>query len=112
MEYFQDLNVYLASQGVQPDISGSTMRLKFDTTISAGQQPVAQEESKEAPAGRNVKVDIQVLRVSEGKCAVKFTYKDPQSKNHLRQTPDIVNHYLGIRNAEPLKMFCDTTFEE
>lgn len=89
------------------------MRLKFNTTISAP-QPEAQEESKEAPAGRPVKVDIQVLRVNEGKCAVKFTYKDPspEAKTHLRQTPDVVNHYLSIRNAEPLKIFCDTTFEE
>ena len=39
------------------------------------QQAPNQEESKQAE-GRNVRVDIQVLKVKEGKSAVKFTYKD------------------------------------
>lgn len=68
--------MHLESQGIVPDISGSTLRLKYDTTIAnPAQQAPDQEESKQAE-GRGVRVDIQVLKVKEGKSAVKFTYKD------------------------------------
>ncbi len=90
------------------------MRLTFNTTIGG---PV--EESKEEAAaaqsqGKNVKVSIEILKVNDNKHCVKFTYKDPATKVDLNgnTNPEIIKHFLSIRDEENLRIFCDTTFDE
>lgn len=61
---------------------------------------------------QDVKVDIQILSVSENKSCVKFSYKDSSTKVDVSNNRDIINHFMGIRDAEELRMFCDSTFEE
>lgn len=97
IDFFQDLVMYLESNGVAPRISGSSLRLKFDHTINEPTQ--AEEESKSDESGRSVLVDIQVLAVDERKSCVKFSYKDPSSKLNLRHTPGLINHFLGVRDS-------------
>lgn len=80
LDYFDDLVEYLHKQGIAYRISGSTLRLKFETSVNP---PAQAEESKEAPPATNFKVDIQVLKVNENKSCVKFTYKDPVTKREI-----------------------------
>ena len=65
LEYFDDLTEYLYKNKDEYRISGSSLRLKFITTIAApapAQAAGSEEEKKEeAPKGREVKVDIQIL---------------------------------------------------
>lgn len=92
------------------------MRLKFVTNIAApapAQAAGSEEEKKEeAPKGREVKVDIQILKVNDHKYCVKFAYKDPVTKLDLQASPDLVRHFMSIRDSTELRMFCDTTFDE
>lgn len=60
----------------------------------------------------DVLVDIQILRVNEQKSCVKFTYKDPQTKKDINKKPELLNHFVSIRDCEKLSMFNDTTFDE
>lgn len=78
LDYFEDLVHYLTAAHIDYRISGENLRLKFNTTIAA-EVPDAdgeEEESKAAEPDQEVKVDIQVLQVSEHKYAVKFSYRD------------------------------------
>lgn len=115
LDYFDDLTEYLYKNQADYRISGSTLRLKFTTTIAPPASPEAagsEEEKKEAPNGRMVKVDVQVLKVNDNKHCVKFSYKDPEKKLDLQASPDLVRHFMGIRDSKELRMFCDTTFDE
>jgi len=104
---------------VGPKISGSTLRLQFNTTLggnkeesNADENAAAAEESK--AQGKDVKVSVQILKVNDNKHCVKFTYKDPQSKVILNgnTNPEIIQHFWQLRNADELRIFCDTTFDE
>lgn len=53
-----------------------------------------------------------MLRVNDDKSCVKFSYRDPETKVDLSSSNDIISHFMGIRNAEELRMFCDTTYDE
>ena len=57
-------------------------------------------------------VDVQILKVNENKHCVKFAYKHPEKKTDLGNSNEIIKHFMSIRNAESLRMFCDTTFDE
>lgn len=110
LDYFDDLVEYLHSQNVVYRISGCNLRLKFETQLAAAAAADG-EESKEAE-GRSVKVDIQILKVNDSKCCVKFSYKDPSSKGYLNEQSEAISHFMSVRDAPSLRMFCDTTFDE
>ena len=114
LDYFDDLTGYLDTKGAAYRISGSTVRLKYTTSIAPQTQaPATEEENKaEAPPSREVKVDVQVLKVNDHKSCVKFSYKDPNTKLDLPASPDLVRHFMQIRDSKELRMFCDTTFDE
>lgn len=103
LDYFDDLVNFLGKSKVDYHISGSTLRLKFETSFAA--PPT--EESKE---DKKCKVDIQVLKVNENKNCVKFSYRDLATKLDISGAQTI-RHFLSIRDCEELRMFCDTTFE-
>jgi len=54
LDFFEELVIFLESNNVNFGISGSKLRLKFETNI--GGQPA--EESKEAVAGANVLCEV------------------------------------------------------
>ena len=109
LDYFDDLVEFLNKKEIPYRISGSNLKLAFTTQIGAAS--AGAEESKEAEV-REVKCDIQVLKVNDNKSCVKFSYKDPVKKVDLNTSPDIINHFMSIRNEESLRMFCDTTYDE
>ena len=78
LDYFDDLIEYLSKKQVDYFISSSSLRVKFNHRIGGTSQAAA-EESK-AAEGKDVKVDIQILKVNDNKSCVKFTYKDAASK--------------------------------
>lgn len=102
LDYFDDLVEYLYSKQIDYRISGSNLRLKFTTNL-----PSQSEESKEE---QPVKVDIQVLSVDDHKNCVKFSYRDVNSKQDVSSNAAI-QHFMSIRDAPALRMFCDTTFD-
>ena len=116
LDYFEDLVNYFDSvTKTAYRISGSTLRLSFNTVLGG-----PAEESKENAAaasdvqGKEVRVSVQILKVSDNKHCVKFTYKDPKTKSDLdgNTSPEIIKHFLSIRDSEELKIFVDTTFDE
>lgn len=111
LDYFEDLTTYLYGNGFAYRISDSSLRLKFTTTIAPAAKKENEENKEEAP-GRNVHVDVQILKVSDSKSCVKFSYKDPETKHSLQATTDLVRHFMSIRDQKDLRMFCDTTFDE
>lgn len=108
LDYFDDLVEYLHTQNVAYRISGSSLRLKFETQMGAR----AETEETKAQEGRPVKVDIQVLRVNDYKCCAKFSYKDPSTKIDVNEQSEAISHFMSVRDAPSLRMFCDTTFNE
>ena len=68
-------------------ISGDKLAMKFETTLSG--EATEGEETKEEEVGRKALVKIQVLRVNDNKCCVKFNYCDPMSKHDLPKAKDI-----------------------
>ena len=79
LDYFEDLVNYFDNvTKTAYRISGSTLRLSFNTVLGG-----PAEESKENAAaasdvqGKEVRVSVQILKVSDNKHCVKFTYKDP-----------------------------------
>ena len=109
LDYFDDLVEYLSKKSIAYHISGSNLRLNFEQRIGGNTEGA--EESKQ-DEGKNVKVDIQILKVDDNKHCVKFSYKDPQTKIGVSNNLDILNHFKSIRDDETLRMFCDTTYEE
>lgn len=119
LDYFEDLVNYFDSvTKTAYRISGSALRLSFNAVLGG---PGPAEESKEDAAaasessqGKEVRVSVQILQVSENKHCVKFTYKDPKTKSDLNgnTNPEIIRHFLSIRDCENLKIFVDTTFDE
>merc|ERR1711990_1105200 len=110
MDYFQDLVTYLQSKNIDYRISGSNLRLKFNTTIAVdAEEEEGEEEVKQAE--QSVKVDIQCLKVNEHKNAVKFSYRDAETKRDVSSNA-AVNHYISMRDAEALRIFNDTTYDE
>lgn len=103
LDYFEDLVDTLSKKDIAYRISGSSLRLKFTTNLEVSPG----EESKE---GQQVKVDIQVLQVSEDKHCVKFSYRNPTNKRDI-SGPAAIKHFISFRDSEQLRMFCDTTFE-
>merc|ERR1712060_48432 len=103
MDYFQDLVTYLQSKNIDYRISGSNLRLKFNTTIAVD----AEEEEGE----EEVKQAEQSVKVNDHKSAVKFSYRDTETKRDVHSNSSM-NHYIEMRDAEPLKIFNDTTFDE
>lgn len=53
----------------------------------------------------------EVLHVSEHKNCVKFSYRDPVTKLDITGT-QAIQHFMSIRDAENLRMFCDTTYDD
>lgn len=109
LDFFSEMVDYLKSKQIAHHISSESLRMNFIARI--GSNASTEEESKEE-SSKEVKVDVQVLKVNENKSCVKFTYKDPTQKVDVRKTQDIINHFLSFRNADKLRMFVDTTFEE
>ena len=109
LDYFDDLVEFLNKKNTPYNISGSNLKLNFTSQI--GTAASGAEESKEAEV-RDVKCQITVLKVNDNKSCVKFSYKDPATKVDLNTSPDIINHFMSIRNEESLRMFCDTTYDE
>lgn len=78
LDYFEDLVNYFDVTKTAYRISGSDLRLSFNTVLGG-----PAEESKENAAaasetqGREVRVGVQILQVNENKHCVKFTYRDP-----------------------------------
>ena len=103
LDYFDDLVDTLHKKQIEYRISGSSLRLKFETRFG----PTPAEESKE---GKPVKVNIQVLKVNDDKHCVKFSYRDPATKRDI-SGPDAIKHFMSLRDCTELRMFCDTTFE-
>jgi len=54
LDFFEELVIYLETNGVNFGISGSKLRLKFETNV--GGQPT--EESKEPVGGVNVLCEV------------------------------------------------------
>lgn len=52
-----------------------------------------------------------MLKVSDNKSCVKFSYVDPTSKVDLNKSSEVIQHFLSFRDAEQLRMFVDTTYE-
>ncbi len=111
LDYFEDLVNYLQKDNVQYRISGEKLSVKFEIEV-ANSTAASAEESKTEEAPRKVKVVISILKVNENKNCVKFAYTDPTTKADLNKMHTIVQHFIKIRDAEPLRIFCDTTFEE
>lgn len=84
--------------------------MKFNATI-AGDDEEAEGDEEAKTEEQNVKVDVQVLRVNEEKCAVKFTYRNAETKRDVKGN-STVNHFLSISNCDGLKNYNDATFEE
>lgn len=103
LDYFEDLVHHLQKESIFPRISGSKLRLEFN--INAG---AADEESK---TEQEMTVRIEVLSVNERKNCVKFSYRDPVTKVDCPR-PEAIRHFMSIRDAESLRMFCDTTFDD
>ena len=79
------------------------MCLKFN--INAG------STSEESKTEQEIQVRIEVLNVNERKNCVKFSYRDPVNKLDCPR-PEAIRHFMSIRDAEDLRMFCDTTFDD
>jgi len=89
------------------------LRCNFVEKIGGTATPDEGEESKQ-DEGKDVKVDIQILRLENSKCCVKFAYRDPETKVDvtINDNPAIYSHFKGLRDNEGLKMFNDTTYDE
>ena len=111
LDYFDDLVDQLSKQNIAYRISGSNLRLKFTHKIGGNPAGAEGEESKTSE-GRDMNVDIQILHVSDNKHCVKFSYKDPATKVDISNNPDIINHFMSIRDNTALAMFNDTTYDE
>jgi hypothetical protein len=118
LDYFEELTNHLQGENVLYRIDDYKLKVKFEAQIPTSKRAVPTEENKteenktEEPAMRNVKVVIQVLSVGENKNCVKFKYTDPQTKADMNKVNTVVEHFIRIRDALKLRMFCDTTFEE
>lgn len=96
VDYFDDLNSFLNNKGVQHRVSGTNMKTKYLTRL--------QDESE-------VEVQIEVLTVSDSKNCTKFNFRDPATKVDINNAA-VIQHFMEVRDASELRMFCDTTFEE
>lgn len=96
VDYFDDLNSFLNAKGVQHRVSGSTMKTKYMARLS--------DETE-------VEVQIEVLRVSDSKNCTKFNFRDPATKVDINSAASI-QHFMEVRDAQELRMFCDMTFED
>lgn len=101
----------------QVKISDTSLRLQFNTVLGGSNEESKAEENKAAASesqGKEVKVSIQILKVNDNKHCVKFTYKDPVTKVDLNgnKNPEIIKHFWQLRDAEELRIFCDTTYDE
>jgi hypothetical protein len=94
---------HLNQKQIDYRISGSNLRLNFTTNLGN-----SAEESKE---GQEVKVVAEVLSVNQHKNCVKFSYRDPVTKVDVTGA-QAIQHFMSIRDAENLRMFCDTTYDD
>lgn len=57
-----------------------------------------------------MQVAIEVLRVSDQKHCVKFSYRSIASKRDVTNV-SAINHFINFRSIPTLKMFCDATYD-
>lgn len=86
---------YLNSQQIAHRISGSHLKLNFTTQLAKA----ASSEEQKGEETRDVRVDIEILKVDDNKHCVKFSYKDPATKVDLGKSRDIIQHFMSIRDA-------------
>lgn len=102
LDYFDDLLQHLTKMDINYRISGSSLRVKFLTKLGV---------CAENPAGTDVKVDVQVLKVSDLKNCVKFSYQNALTKCDIKNAETTL-HFIRMRNESNLRIFCDATFED
>lgn len=102
LDYFEDLCNYLDKNGIGHRISGSSLKLKYMTTR------IGNESTQ---TGETTKVQIEVLRVTDTKSCVKFSFRNAASKVDKSCVGSIA-HFMEVRDSAELRMFCDTTYAE
>jgi len=83
-------------------ISGDNLALKFEATLPIRATEAAnngeEEKKAEEEQGRKARVHVQVLRVEDNKCCVKFSYRDIASKLDLAKASDVNQHFKSLRD--------------